>query len=692
MRRRRGLTARLILAFVVVTVVTAGLSGIPGVWLVQNALDRQARAHAADARRATAALIQAEQDRLVGLAELAGQRPTLQQLLQNGQAAELAAYLQTLQQNTGLDVLSILEPGEESLSPGGGSPVPVPAPGRAAFAWDEAAAQVVLLATASVEDSGGEPFGIVVVGQYFDASFLRQVARQTGAEQTIVRDGQRLETSLAGGGNLPESVAASGDEMAVIWLADEPYLVSSLPLTGESGPPLAALEIALPIGNSIAARQRAFALVAASTTAIALLGGLLGALIARSLTRPLAQLTQSAHTISEGNLKIPVPIPVEPDEVATLATALEKSRASIQQTMEELFRAKVWAETLIQSIVEGVVTFDTAGQITFFSDGAARILGCQRDEALGQPLEAVFRPANGQEADDRRFFDHIPPRGKRQQVEIVTPDGRPMTLALTGERLVPPESDDVQVALVFRDVTEEEAARNLRSHILANITHEFRTPLAALNASLELLADHPKVARAGVEELLTSMQLGVLNLQTLINNLLESSSIEAGRFDLRLRPTDLNVVLAEAVQVVRPLLTARGQTLALSEPAYLPQVQADPARLVQVFINLLSNASKYGPPGSTIDLTFEVLDNTVKVTTADRGPGIPEEELHLLFRRFVRLGQPDDHSQYGIGLGLAVVKSIVEGHGGKIGAIQRTGGGAEFWFTIRGIPEEEPDR
>ena len=292
--------------------------------------------------------------------------------------------------------------------------------------------------------------------------------------------------------------------------------------------------------------------------------------------------------------------------------------------------------------------------------------------------------------DSDTFLDHLPVRGKRRQVEIAAPDGRPVTLALTGERLMLPESDEVQVALVFRDVTEEEATRNLRAHILANITHEFRTPLAALNASLELLSDHPKVSRAGVEELLASMQLGILNLQTLINNLLESSSIEAGHFDLRLRPTDLNKVLAEAIQVIQPLLTARNQTLALSEPISFPRVLADPVRLMQVFINLLSNASKYGPPDSAIDLVFEAQQDTVKITTADHGPGISPEERALLFRRFVRLGRPDDHSQYGIGLGLSVAKTIVEGHGGSIGVSERPGGGAEFWFTVRIVPEEEP--
>ncbi len=679
MRRIRGLTARLLLAFVIITVITAGLAGIPGIWLIENALDQQARTHAADVQRATAALIQAEEDRLVDLAQLAGQRPTLLRLLEDGQTADLAAYLQTLQRSTDLDLLAVVGPEGAPLAPGSGPTIPTPEPGVAVFVWDDAAGAVVIAASAPVEGAGG----VVVVGRYLDAAFLGQIARQTGAEQTLLWNEERVAASLAGLREAPVAGSSPRDVLSVAWLGGEPYYVGTIPLASGSQPPAAALEVALPIGQFVTARQRTLELVIASVVGIALFGGLLGVLMARSLTRPLAQLTQSAHRLSEGDLAAPVAIPGDPDEVVTLATALEKGRASIQQTMEELSRAKVWAETLIQSIVEGVMTFDTAGRITFFSDGAERILGCRRDEVLGQPLEAVFRLSG----DGEGFLDRLPPRGKRQKVDVITPAGRPLTLALSGERLAPPESDDVQVVLVFQDITEEEAAQNLRAHILANITHEFRTPLAALNASLELLSDHPQVAQAGVEELLASMQLGILNLHTLINNLLESSSIEARRFDLHLRATDLNVVLAEAVQMVRPLLTARGQTLTLAEPPHLPQVQADPARLGQVFINLLSNASKYGPPDSAIDLSFDVLDNAVRVTTADRGPGIPEEERQMLFRRFMRLDQPDDHSQYGIGLGLAVAKTIVDGHGGAIGVSERPGGGAEFWFTVNVVQE-----
>jgi two-component system phosphate regulon sensor histidine kinase PhoR len=413
---------------------------------------------------------------------------------------------------------------------------------------------------------------------------------------------------------------------------------------------------------------------------VATIGSALGGLHARQLTAPLRQLTDAASNISRGDLATPVHIPTELAEIATLTAALEESRVNIRRALDDLSQANAWSETLIQSIVEGIVTFDTQGHITFFSHGAERITGWSSEEVLGQPLNQVFCLPDG---EDSRFMDHIPPRGGKRQIGVLTRGGRLATLAVTGAQLVPPTSDTVQVALVLRDITEEEAARNLRSHFLANISHEFRTPLSALNASVELLLDEVEhLSPAEIGELLNSIHLSVTGLQTLIDNLLESTSIEAGRSTIRRHPTDLDEVIAEAVRVMQPLLNRRQQRLLPERPAQLPLVSADPTRLTQVLVNLLSNASKYSPMGEAIDLSVErVGGDLLRVAVADQGPGISPADRANLFRRFVRLGDEDD-AQYGIGLGLSVVKAIVEGHGGEVGVDERPGGGSIFWFTL----------
>ena len=268
--------------------------------------------------------------------------------------------------------------------------------------------------------------------------------------------------------------------------------------------------------------------------------------------------------------------------------------------------------------------------------------------------------------------------------------GRPLTLATTAASVRPPDGEAAQLALVVRDITEEEFVQSLRSYFLANISHEFRTPLSAINASVELLLeDLEGLTASELRELLDSIHRSVTGLQTLIDNLLESLSIEAGRFSVRRRPVQLPQLIDEAARVMQPLLNRRRQELICEVPAQLAPLSIDPMRITQVLVNLLSNASKYSPVQERILLTVEAPDGrAVRVSVADRGEGIPPAERENLFRRFVRLSA-SDAPQYGVGLGLSVVKAIVEEHGGEVGVDERPGGGSVFWFTL---PRDEGHR
>jgi len=218
---------------------------------------------------------------------------------------------------------------------------------------------------------------------------------------------------------------------------------------------------------------------------------------------------------------------------------------------------------------------------------------------------------------------------------------------------------------------------------MANIAHEFRTPLSALAASVELLLDQaPDLSRVELEELLTSLHLGILSLQTLVDNLLESASIEAGRFRVSPRPTNLGQIVAESIRTMQPLLDKHGQRLVVELPVAMPVVRADPRRILQVLVNLLSNASKYGPDDAEITIGATLRDDWLRVIVSDRGPGVPPEYRNDVFRRFVYPDTGGDKSQYGVGLGLSVVRAVIQAHGGQVGVEDRPGGGAIFWFTL----------
>jgi PAS domain S-box-containing protein len=330
---------------------------------------------------------------------------------------------------------------------------------------------------------------------------------------------------------------------------------------------------------------------------------------------------------------------------------------------------------------------DRAGRVVFFSRGAERLTGWSRDEALGHICDDIFHPAETSEP-----FSHlVPPPGRRQKIAVTLRDGRQVVLSVTGAQLMPPESGDARMVLVFRDVSEEETIHRLLGRFLANVAHEFRTPLSALAASVELLLDQaPDLSPAELQELLTSLHLGVLGLQTLIDNLLESASIEAGHFRVSPRPSDLGEIINEVSQTVNPLLLKRGQVLKVELPPAVPQVQADPRRTAQALVNLLSNASKYSPDETEISIRLEAAERLVKVMVIDQGPGILPQYRPNIFHRFVgdRTGSDKIHTrQEGAGLGLSVVKAIIEAQGGQVGVEDAPSGGSIFWFSVPIVSE-----
>ena len=281
------------------------------------------------------------------------------------------------------------------------------------------------------------------------------------------------------------------------------------------------------------------------------------------------------------------------------------------------------------------------------------------------------------------FSQVIPKPGQRQNIDVVLADGKNATLAVTGAELTPVEMGDDQVALVFRDISDEYAIRRLLGIFISNIAHEFKTPLAALLASIELLHDTAQdLSGEELQELLSSLHLGIVSLQTFVDNLLESASIEAGQFKVSPRRADLGKIIASAVSTMQPLMNKYNQSLNVDLPAEKLIVRADQRRIVQVLVNLLSNAIKYGPDQGRITIKVEIKGKWVKVKVIDQGPGIPVNQRNFIFQRFVRLDSAESYSDVGAGLGLSVVKEIIKAHGGEVQVENQSQGGAVFSLTL----------
>jgi two-component system phosphate regulon sensor histidine kinase PhoR len=684
----RSLSFRCLLAFVAIIVITTLSAGVPAYITVRTELAKQAWAHVADGGRVTMALLETEKDRLANLAILVAQRPTLQNLVQQRNIGALNTYLQTFQATVGLDILVLSDTSGLVIANGTGSFPSVGNPflNEAVFqVLDDVRPQLALLVSRPVP-VGLEDELYITVGTLLDNGYARKLAVETGFEHSFLVDEQRVSTTLSDATSacapadaIRRAIASGATETARLDFQDFHYYVALIPLPDADDQIVGLSEVCLPVENLLAANQNALLVLVLSTLLVAIAASGLASYFARRLTAPLKDLTEAAIKISQGDLNSPVPVPESPSEISTLAIAFEKSRETTLLALEDLSRAKVWFETLIQSVVEGIVTVDNQGIVTSFNQGAERITGWSSYEILGKSINQAFPLVES----DGDFMQHIPRSDGVQQVNVKTCAGQEVTLAVTGASFHSPKSGVGQMVLVLRDISEEEAARRLRSYFLANISHEFRTPLTALNASVELLLeDIEELSLAEIAELLNSIHLSVTGLQTLIDNLLESTSIEAGRFRIRCQPTDLGDVVTDALQVMKPLLERRKQNLSLAIPARMPLVSVDPTRLTQVLVNLLSNASKFSPMESIIELRLKIAnERTLRISISDQGPGIPLPDRSKLYHRFTRLGETE-RAQYGIGLGLSVVKAIIEAHHGEVGMEERPGGGSIFWFTI----------
>jgi signal transduction histidine kinase len=392
------------------------------------------------------------------------------------------------------------------------------------------------------------------------------------------------------------------------------------------------------------------------------------------------ELTDAAVRLGAGDFSTSIPARGAA-EVGALAKTMEDMRRNLVELTSTLRRREAEARAVLGGIVEGVFAVDEARRIRFLNPQAERLLGVRSEEAIGRFCGDVLKPCDVEGArpcetlcpivqartsGSARAVERLIPSGTRERTTIITSAG-------------PAEGLQVQV---IRDETELEAVRRARDTVLANISHEFRTPLAAQLASIELLRDGIETMGADQRsQLLRSLEHGALRLTRLIDNLLESVRIESGQIGLRRQSLHLDDIVADAQAMVGSLIAQRRQTLAIDLPAGLPAVEGDAPRLTQVFVNLLANAAKYAPEDSIVRVGAGQADRSIAIWVEDEGPGVPEDERGLIFERFRRSieGEPEPG---GLGLGLWISRSIVERHGGTIDVSRTPENRTRFTVTL----------
>jgi Na+/proline symporter/nitrogen-specific signal transduction histidine kinase len=235
-----------------------------------------------------------------------------------------------------------------------------------------------------------------------------------------------------------------------------------------------------------------------------------------------------------------------------------------------------------------------------------------------------------------------------------------------------------------------EGLDRLKDDFMSSVTHELRTPLTSIRALAELMLDDTEMPAAQRQEFLGIVVAETKRLSRLVNQVLDMAKIESGHAEWRNTDVDLIALIRQAAQTVSEMLRERGAELVLQLPEQAPHLRADPDRLTQVLLNLLSNAAKFVPsPGGRIELRLTLDDEGATVSVQDNGPGVPEAQRTLVFEKF-RQGGDAAHRPQGTGLGLPISRQIVEHFGGRMVLRPDTGKGACFAFTLPWRAPTEP--
>jgi signal transduction histidine kinase len=516
-----------------------------------------------------------------------------------------------------------------------------------------------------------DPRDEVLTVKAMDARFAERLSERAGIEIRVV-DGKAFRPGEGPFAVLNSDALSRGDPVASYVKAIDAY-AASVPVYEATGQLVALLHAVLPASqvmgpvDTLARRILVVALVVAG------LATTFGILLGRHWIAGVHRLTHAARRLASGDLASSIPVQ-GCRELVVLGDTMEEMRRSLVELTTELRRREAQAQAVLGGIVEGVYAVDESRRVRFLNPQAERLLKVSAGAALGRFCGDVLRPKP--DATGRRPCEHACPilRARRGAavvaIEQIEPEpGRMRRVVISSA----PPSVDVQVQ-VLRDETELEAVRRTRDTVLANISHEFRTPLAAQVASIELLCDGiGRMKPTEQFELVRSLQRGAQRLTWLIDNLLESVRVESDQLSIRRHPVSLAAVVRDARDLLEPLLEQREQRLEVEGLDALPAIEGDAQRLVQVLVNLLANANKYAPTGSTIRIGGAKSARGIRFWVEDEGPGPHVSADSGLFERFQRAAV-DEPQENGLGLGLFIVRSIVERHGGTVRLV-RTGAG-----------------
>ncbi len=401
---------------------------------------------------------------------------------------------------------------------------------------------------------------------------------------------------------------------------------------------------------------------------------IIGFTMSRSFAAQLLQMVAAAKQMARRDFSTKINVTTN-DELAVLGTALNQMGEDLQHHVWEITRERDQLQTILNSMVEGVMVTDSEGMILLTNNAFEKIMSIQKD-VIGKSAIDVVRSPELQEARESAirqrqdsFVAMEVTQSVRRQLEAY--------VAVLGSKREP-----VGVVTVFHDVTRVAHLEKVRRDFVANVSHELRTPLTAIKGYVETLLDGENIERAKVRDFLGTVLRHSDRMSKLVEDLLHLSRLESVEQNEGLQNIDLCRTVEGVADSFAKANGHKGSQVELDLPHTLSPVMAVANDIESALENLVDNATKYGAEGGPITIRVREFDSEIQVSVIDRGDGIPTEEQGRIFERFYRVDKARSRSLGGTGLGLSIVKHTIQSHNGRVWVTSQVGVGSTFTFAL----------
>jgi len=440
-----------------------------------------------------------------------------------------------------------------------------------------------------------------------------------------------------------------------------------------SGEPL-ILRFALPLQTSDAALAYFRRSLWPWSLLILVMAGAATLLVSRAFSDRVERLKEFSRRVADGDFR-PLPGDGSGDALEALGTSLNQTAARLDGTIRTLTEERNLSSAILGSMVEGVAVVNGAERLVFANPGFAGILGIDVPPQSGSALVEIVRQSELIEAV-RAVLGGEP----RVETEVVTGTLRQHFFAATVASVSAGKTSGA--IIVLHDITDLRKLERVRRDFVANVSHEFKTPLTAIQGFAETLLagalDDAQNRGRFLEIILEHSR----RLARLTDDLLKLSKMDADRLELEISDTSVSQFVATCLETAQRRAAEKQLEMIVEVPGNLPDIAADRRRLAEVLQNLLDNAIQYTLPGGQITLSAAREGREVVFTVSDTGIGIPKADQPRIFERFYRVDVARSREVGGTGLGLAIAKHLVEVHGGRLWVDSEIGQGSQFHFSI----------